>query len=266
MYTSQSSPSIIRRESCEMLTSAMPPSVTSSDCSINQLEVEAVLSHRGSIVYQNVKQEPTNFELVVSEIRGEDRCNNHGTDSMDYSRANSHPNIGNNQCEATVGTAGYNSSAASCTFEGTTSTYAEHCTRYNNPPSTPCGDSHRLLNTKPHECHKCSTRSTSLRRSKQQIVDRAASTADSGDSFKCDLCPMQLPSRSALRSHITYVHKERTHHCRQCSWSFKTAGDLRNHILTHTGERPFPCTLCPLKYGRRCDLNRHMRKMHPQPK
>ena len=69
--------------------------------------------------------------------------------------------------------------------------------------------------------------------------------------FPCtyDGCPQKFHISSALRRHISAVHKkEKTNICDKCGRAFNLPTQLKTHSRIHTGEYPFECAKCHKKF------------------
>lgn len=84
-----------------------------------------------------------------------------------------------------------------------------------------------------------------------------------GRTYPCKVCGKQSASKSALQSHMSYVHDlARKHACTLCDKSFKKAIALKEHMTTHTGEVLYTCPHCPTTFNSRANMHSHRKKKH----
>lgn len=84
-----------------------------------------------------------------------------------------------------------------------------------------------------------------------------------GKTYICSVCDKKAPTKSALQSHMRYVHElSRLFHCTFCDKSFKKAVNLKEHLTTHTGEVLYTCPHCPKTFNSKANMHSHRKKKH----
>ncbi|XP_066151341.1 zinc finger protein 239-like [Euwallacea fornicatus] len=80
--------------------------------------------------------------------------------------------------------------------------------------------------------------------------------------FQCNICQLQLTTKSSLNAHIRTHTGERPFVCGQCDRGFTTSQQLKSHSVVHTKEKPFGCTMCCKRFTQRGTLSAHLRTGH----
>lgn len=84
-----------------------------------------------------------------------------------------------------------------------------------------------------------------------------------GKTYVCKICNKKAPTKSALHSHMRYVHElSPMFHCTFCEKSFKKAVNLKEHLTTHTGEVLYTCPHCPKTFNSKANMHSHRKKKH----
>ena len=113
--------------------------------------------------------------------------------------------------------------------------------------------------------------------------------------WPCDMCPVELNSRSGLKRHKQLIHQDgstvyvcsecgkvatteisllthkknvhlsgRKHKCTICEKAFKFPRVLREHMATHTGVDLYQCPHCERTFKTNANMHHHRKKAHPQ--
>ena len=86
-----------------------------------------------------------------------------------------------------------------------------------------------------------------------------------GLKYKCELCDIELNSRSNMYNHTKLVHKKiRPHGCDQCDPKkyFHSRSALRIHIEGTHEDINYFCNLCEKSYNFKGNLLAHIKRVH----
>ena len=79
-------------------------------------------------------------------------------------------------------------------------------------------------------------------------------------SFKCVVCSDEFYMYSAMKEHLSKVHKDvaEVPYCEICGKSFTCTNSLKRHMTVHTGAKPYKCNICGRKFSQGSILKRHV--------
>ena len=97
----------------------------------------------------------------------------------------------------------------------------------------------------------------------RRCVEESQSKAEnSGDSFKCPMCPKLFFLQRQLTRHLKVHFSFKRFLCVTCLKGFNDTFDLKRHYRIHSKIKPYKCDYCEKDFTQLCSLESHSAKIH----